>query len=628
MIKYGFSHIFLYNKNVMKIKKLNFSDITSNPIDNFYLKFKKELPGLIDNIFKGYYEKNKNESLKYSQSIKNIEQNLNDLKAKKKELKITAKKAENVFIIIGCVFIVGFFFLKKFKENRKVIKQFNDYKKGILNLNSELENEKKLAIQKFFYNFNLSNCIEEIANQFGLRYRNYLFKNEYDIINNHLKPLWIDNVHVYLYKTSPIVDISYKLLEIRDVTTSNSETYSYTDTVYEDGQYRTVVRTEVLTAYHHEPTPFIEDYENLMYLTHFNPDLNFNINNKKYLKFENNDFSKAYKINNTEKSLTAPMLEFFTIKSQEDYTNWYKQNNKKIIPNFSKFGNVIDITNASYKFNSDINKDLNNFSLINFNDNIENNINKFKDILNEYFENLLNSITYGLLSPMISREAYSSKDNNYRISNVQTDDNTILNEKIDYNELDFYSIVSKIYKPSFISFLSNTPKKPEWISIQKVSKYDEYFLIDCFINSYRSENLSESVLVSGNSGSHYIDVPFERFYEIKERKQIFFIPIESKNIPNFSISHTLSFIFGKNNPDFANSWLKNVPFWTNSMSYFKESKNQEIIDIINTISKNLPNSISILKIDEGIAIINNNVNADNNQFIDIIKKTVYRLKNL
>lgn len=612
----------------MKIKSINYNNVTINPIENFYNKLKNELPILIDDLFKGYYEKYKDESINYSNYIKNIDNNLINLKRKRKELKITLRKIQNIFIILGCGFLVGFFFLKKYKENRKIIKKFNDFKNNIINSNSELENEKKLSLERFFYEFNLTNFFKQISNQMGLGYRNYLYKKEYEIISKNLDPLWIDNAHVFLYKTSPIIDLSYKILDIRDVTTSSSRTFSYTDHIYEDGRYKTVIRNETLTAFHNEPTPFIDDYENLMFLTNFQPNFNFTIKNKKFLKLENDNFSKIYKINNNENIENAYFYEFFTVKAQEDYVNWYKLNNKKIIDNFSKNEHVIDITMTSYSYNSVLNRELNNFSLIDFSDNIENNINKLKSIIKEYFENLLNSMTYPLISPMINREAFNSKDYNYRIFNNLTDDNKILNEKIDYNYLDFYSIITKIYKPNFINFIKSIPKKPEWINIQNVNKYEDYYLIDCYINSYDSKHLIDTVLVSGRSGTHYIDVPYEKFYPIKEHKQIFFIPIEVKNIPNFSISHFLNFTISSNNSKFVNSWLNGIPFWTNNINYFDQTKNQEIIDVVKTISKNLPISISIMKIEEGIAIINNNINDNNKEFIDIIKKTIYRLSNL
>lgn len=120
MIKYEIILIFfLYNNVVMKIKSINYNNVTINPIENFYNKLKNELPILIDDLFKGYYEKYKDESINYSNYIKNIDNNLINLKRKRKELKITLRKIQNIFILLGCGFLVGFFFLKKYKENRK-----------------------------------------------------------------------------------------------------------------------------------------------------------------------------------------------------------------------------------------------------------------------------------------------------------------------------------------------------------------------------------------------------------------------------------------------------------------------------------------------------------------------------
>lgn len=619
---------FFYNINIMKDKKLNYSAITVDPIQNFYENLSQKLPTIIDNLFNSYFENNKAESNKYEQFANNIEKNNIDLKNKKKSLKINSILTQNIFISIGFPFLIGFAFWKKFQSNRKIIKEFKNYKSAIQNNNTELETNKKISLYNFFYNFNLINIIKNISNDLGLNYRNYLFKNEYDIINEFLKPLWIDNAHVFLYKSSPIIDISFKLLNIRNVTTSKSNSYTYSDCVYQNGEYKTVIRSETLTAYHHEPTPFIDDYENLLFLTHFGKELNFTINNKPYLKFENDQFAKIFKINNINDSIDTNMLSFFTIKAQEDYVEFYKKNNKKLLNSFSKNGEVIDITNDSYHFNTNINSSLNIFHELNVTSKILDNINNLKTTLTNYFQELLKSITYPLISPMISREMYNNKDNNYRISNNQFDEFDNSNQSLKIDEINFYSILYKVFKPNFIYFLKHNPKRSPWLTINFVNKIDDYYFIDCYLNSYMSKELIDSISVSGRSGTHIIDVPYEKFYEIKEKKSLFFIPLEISKIPNFSISKNIDFSIFKNREDLSTSWLSKIPFFANNINYFLESKNEDLNNIIKTISKNLTFDISISKVDEGIIIINNNVDTNNTEFIDIIKNTVYKLKNL
>lgn len=117
------------------------------------------------------------------------------------------------------------------------------------------------------------------------------------------------------------------------VTTSNAIQVPYIDFetyTTSNGQLATrrVTRYETLVGYHNEKTPFFDDKHFQILKTNFKPEFNFTTNLKtksdktkikNFIMFENKEFSKKMRITNDKNEISAELLEFFTIKSQEDY---------------------------------------------------------------------------------------------------------------------------------------------------------------------------------------------------------------------------------------------------------------------------------------------------------------------
>ena len=594
-------------------KKIDVNQVTLDPIQNFNKLIIDQIPNIIDKYFSDYLSSNKNVYDQYNDYDNKISQNYVDIQSKKRELKIIKRKVENFFIGTGFCFIIGLIWFKKYKNNKLIIQEFNTYENKLKQKNKKYEKSKKTCIKQFFYNFDFNKIIDYFCQNVGIQYNNYLSNDEYAFLLKLFGFKFISCCNKYFYKTSPIYDFSYYKLNYRIVTTQKSCQYTYpVQYTRSDGSTYVGTATETLTAYHSENTPFLDYENNIIFLTNFDKELSFSFGNKKYLKLENNQFNKIYKLNNNSNNINTSLLQFFTIKSQEDFVNWYIYKNKSVNLNFSKSKNILKIGSYDCSFNHFINE-LNIYNLFNLSNNIANIFSEIKDNVISYFTNLIDSITMPLLSSTINREMYSSTNQNYKIfTNYDSKINTDVIHSYEY-------LLSKLNKNEIIRFISNTPKKESWINIINVECINNIYYLKCQLESFYSKRLYDSVMVSGASGSHIIQVPYDKFYPIKEIKNIVHIPFINTSMPSFAITKNIKFnIFSSLKDDALKPFAK-FNLWTNNLNYFSQNLNNvSLIEFLSNINSFIEDNISLFKDDSGYFIINNYPDKLNNEKIDNI----------
>ncbi len=526
---------------------LDFVEITNDPIVNLYDKSISKLNGYIDDFFDDYLKQN-NESIDKINNFKSILFSKNKaLYQTKLERKITKRKVTNFFIGLSFILIFGFFFINKFKENRKVIKEYKAYEKQQYDEMFDLNNQKENLVRWVFSFFDYDLAINSILNRIGFKTVNtydenlikelsskFLFSNEDDIVT-------IKSYLSLVYKNTPIYDLAFYKRNFRDVVTSKTESFPYRATetyTTSNGSigFRVVTRYEHLTAYHTENTPFVDENNFLILKTNFIKDLNFITfsPNKKYVEFENKEFTKKFKVSflDHENKTNSEILQYFTIKAQEDYLKW-DNNFKGDIPQLIKNGNMLIVPSKHNPVFIDLKSKINYLSSISIEEQVNTNINKLKaDILN-YLSDLLKRITTSIISPVINREWYNNK-NNYVIGNFDHNENT---PSIGNNYL--LSILNRL---EYFSFKQNAPSRPSWLKVDSNIRSNGVNFMKIKNCSYRHEDLIDFVQVSGfHVGIKTIAVPFKRFFYIEENKNVVHIENTNKSkLIDFVISHRMN----------------------------------------------------------------------------------------
>ena len=526
---------------------LDFTDITNDPITNLYDKSISKLNVYIDDFFDDYLKQN-NESIDKINNFKSIIFSKNKaLYQTKLERKITKRKVTNFFIGLYFILIFGFFFINKFKENRKVIKEYKAYEKQQYDEMFDLNNQKENLVRGVFSFFDYDLAINSILNRIGFKTVNtydenlikelsskFLSSNKEDIVT-------IKSYLSLVYKNTPIYDLAFYKRNFRDVVTSKTESFPYRATetyTTSNGSigFRVVTRYEHLTAYHTENTPFVDENNFLILKTNFIKDLNFTTfsPNKKYVEFENKEFTKKFKVSflDHENKTNSEILQYFTIKAQEDYLKW-DNNFKGDIPQLIKNGNMVIVPSKHNPVFIDLKSKINYLNSISIEEQVNTNINKLKaDILN-YLSDLLKRITTSIISPVINREWYNNK-NNYVIGNF------------DHNE-DIPSIgnnylLSILNRLEYFSFKQNVPSRPSWLKVDSNIRSNGVNFMKIKNCSYRHEDLIDFVQVSGfHVGIKTIAVPFKRFFYIEENKNVVHIENTNKSkLIDFVISHRMN----------------------------------------------------------------------------------------
>ncbi|MCF0218052.1 MAG: hypothetical protein HUJ42_03375 [Malacoplasma sp.] len=616
--------------------KFNYTNVTLNPIENFYEFINKTINDVIMNYFSTFAKENLKEIEEAKKLTDNITLDNQSILNKKKELKYVSNMWRYWTIFVCFFLIIGVFFIKPFKNAKQKINEFRAFQNA---KNADIENYKN---QRFY-------LVKLLFSTLSLKQIIYSCFEQYGIIAHELIPATTilkalrNNCFIDVlcgiggfYKSNPFYDVVVRSLIWRDIVTSRSQSFYYTTTeTYMDSEghlrTRVVTRTETLTAYHHEMTPFIENQNMLIYATNFEPSFSFSTNNAKLNKdlvLENPEFSKNYKIElyTSKDNLMFNkqcLNQFFTIKAQEDYLTWYHKNNGKV-EKLVKLKGMMLVENNSFDFsnlyllnqnflNTDFLFDGKEYSLDYY-------INKIKNSVTNYFRKISNLLTLPLLSPVINREWYQLGKKEYLISENYAD---FLDNKTSI-EIDPLYAIYRFFGDKIVWFLTNIPKKNPWFSLFQVNKLAKDVIeYNYQLNSFYSKILTDFVKVTGQHvGTKIIPVPYERFYFFSEPKTLlqllFNNSLNIKIIVNNSCK-TLIFKDDFKDANFAQECV-NLGIWTDQIEVLEklEYRDKLIQKFKQFKQLNVNNQLSLIIDNIGVYLILNSPFENKSELIQLL----------
>ncbi|MDE5841871.1 MAG: hypothetical protein K2H11_02710 [Malacoplasma sp.] len=653
---------FIINPNIKSLKKeknfgdlddfnvknfqINHSALTNNPINLFYDHISLAINEVVDDFFKIQFSKNNARVNEINNLTNEIKESQLSIISKKKELKYTKRMWIHFLTIFSFITIIGLFFIKKFKQNYKVIKEYREFK-----------NKKEMHIDKLCNNrfdlmhaavatFSLSDVYRYCYKRFGFQFNELIPSSEILKILNNRESIDIKLGIGGLYKNTPFYDIVARRLAWRDVITSASASFPYRTTeFYTDSngktRTRTVTKYETLTGYHTEKTPFIENDNIFLFYTNFEPELSFDalINGKnkksKDFIFENPDFEKAYKIQvwgdlKNDLGLGQKLNQFFTIKAQEDYLKWFRKENT-IKFNCSKIGSVIAVFTNSLNFDSLLNMNLtiDNLGVLENNRNVDFNeiISRVKIQVFNHFQRLTSMMQLPLLAPAINREWYKHNSNNYMIANYHDDG---FEDFENAKKIDMSYIMNRFLDYKYLWFCCNKkPAKPIWFQHLNSTTSNSIVYSSYMMNSFWSRRLIDPVLVVGiHVGAKVINVPFERFYFFQEKKHLAFNYFKNKT--------NVRFVITPNNRNFINPLyyddlnfgksMANLGFWINYPDWFENFEfKDKLIEIIKKFHEfNKEGQFTLVLDQYGCYVVSNRYDTK----IDFIEKILKEVQNL
>lgn len=640
------------------IKKINLENIVENPYDNFYKNIIDDLDIAIDEYIKSEMSDNNFDLARQERLSTKIKSNLEEIKNFKRKNKINLKKTQNFLIKIGFFLLVGFFFFKKYKLNKSIIKEFKQLTNNLINENEDAKERIILTNKKSFSSINIFVFLSQYFNQKGIEKLTTL--RDFEIkktLTNYKKNLGQKTEIVELkgvqfeIRTNTVYDVLSRELSFRYVSWTRSETYPYSAIetyVNSNGSLstRTVTRYETLTALHEELTPFIDEENSIIYKTNFDKKLSFKTkgsSNTKSINFENKDFSKSYKIWDANDRIA--LNSFFTIFAQENYYKWFTiskdfyyfekfLDNIMIYPYLPK--NRYNLDNQHYFLKMlNINKNSSDYLLSNKELTTFNQMYDFiKQQIGNYINKIADATILPLCSPVIAREYYR-KNKNYMILNNYKNFNE---EQKNEERTDYFPhvniIINKFGDNLFFNFLKHDPKKPIWLESKEswVVDFDTKlmkFKLD--LKSFRVEHLLEYVTVVGtNVGTKTIQVDYDRFFPINEIKDSFYLPIK-KEIENYILINNkldINKIYFED--DESKNYLKLNKIWSNNPTKITSESELENLKIINDNFKNLT---SISNIDASLSIDNEGIYILCNQEVpknveENIKSFMLKIKNI
>ena len=618
-------------KESKNINKINWSNVSVDPINNLYKLSISNIDKAIDNYFYSYIEDNKqiyDANLDLKSQVDDL---TNQLENYKRSKKIRSKKVLKGFLIFLMILIIGLLFLPYYKKLNKELTDFSLYQNKTLNEIDILNHKAQLKSRQFILGLNLQDMLTSILTDMGISFKNdtYKYVNEQFYYSNK-EFVDFKTYFSFKFKNTPVLNVVAKYLRFRNITTSASLSFPYTETVvvYVNGQNETKKETryETLTGFHNEKTPFIDEENDLIILTNFRPDIKFWTNSNKYISFENKEFSKQLKVSNHENKINEELLQFFTIKAQEDYLKFIdtiKTNNLF----FEKYSNFFRIKMDNKLENSFYNNKFNFDNDVNHLQNLNMSLNSIKTRLNRYLNQLITATTVPFISPVVNREWFEL-NKPYKIGNHDFS----LEQKD--NEIDYNYLISKYARPESLYFVNNRADKTPFVSNVSVKKNKQFVDIMFTLNTFKSKKMIDNVTVVGiHVGPKVIPVPYVRYFERYEVKQIFYLKKTTKyQIPNMIISKktNLSY-FDFDNPNKNENLAKllicnPIKFLTYNVD---ANKDNLLKDIIARIQKTIDLDFVVEVDQEGFAIIansdiENDLNLDMDKYDEITKK----LKNI
>ena len=654
------------NKNY---ENIDYSKIAINPIENFNNLILKSLDEVIKKELNLELKQSQVDTSQIDAYTKKIFLTQQEIISEKKAKNINKRYVINSIIAFFFILIIGLFFIPIFKKNLNIIKEFKKCKNDKTKTISTFKNERFQLIKSIFSTINIEDLIINIFKNFNIQSSNYFATNDIKnvLIKKYKNFLDLGSGIKGIIKNSPFYYVTVREHNIKNVSTSNTVLFPYTRyETFTDSNGRVsrelVTDYEALTAYHSEPTPFIDHYSELIYKTNFLPELHVTSNNKFYDKkilLENKEFIHQYKINDISNNIVKTK-EFFTIKTQENFVNWFKNQKGDIYPfekylntfivskdnnkknNISDFESDIDKSNKpskfdlktqfknsfiyqktiaihkdnDYKTNNDLKLIVSNSNMIHNSEDfdLKSAINNVFIYLKEYFEHLIKMLQLPLLVPGISREWYQ-ENGNYLIANNFDSNLTNINEIGTY---DIQNVLMQLINNNWIKFSSNKKiDRPIWVELKNFEQISNSSCISStfVIKSYKSKVKVDYVPVAGiNVGTKIIPVKYRKFYNIKETKAFIYMPFSSETTNCIVYGKPVTNLMHKSvyeNKEFANAILKEK-IWTNNPSWLENISNRDeflvLIKKINAINDkfNLDLVFQINKV--GLCIVLNNTN--------------------
>ena len=617
--------------------KLNFQNIAVNPVESFYQEISNNLDKIVDDFFEDKKISNQYDQNKVNEIENAIYEKRSEIESEYNRLKIGKIKIINFTIVFSCFLLVGLFFLSFYFKNKTIINEFEKFNKNKLLEIEELKISKNYEIYKCFSTLMLKDICCYVFNKLGISTIDYL---NHDLLkNNFIQSDSLIDIYSGIYgifKNTPFYDVCYRELKYYDIKTSNTVSFPYLTTisVFEDGKYvtKTVTEYETLTAIHVEPTPFIEKKNILVCETNFLKELTI-VNNfsgyNKNIMLENKEFINTVRVGyNIEEE--QKLLEFFTIKSQEDFVKWYNLQNGLVF-NFQKDKNVFRVFNNDYKIDvfDKLNQTFDNFITQLHENEIEFNVilEKLKQLVVTYFIRWSKMMQLPLLVPGIAREWYR-KNGNYLIANSSD----LEVERIDnIDEIEPIEICNKFLDSKFITFNSDvTLARPIWFENAKTVKdKNNCYITKVIANSYYCQKLIDNVVVFGlHVGSKIIPVAYEKFFDIQQEKLLMFFKNFKKSDNQFIINKNMNHlidVYQYQNKDLGNEILKSN-IWTNNPKWLESSTSKDnILEIANSFNlfNKRYNLNGTLRIDEyGIYLFIDNVSEINETIIQQLSNKI------
>lgn len=624
-------------ENNVKDYKLNFTSITVNPIENFYSHIAKSLDEVLEDFFHQKFLSNKTHIDEIQVLTKKINEDKQAIIDKKKELKYNSRLWANGFIIFSFCLIIGIVFIKIFKDNLAAIKEFKKFRDEKNQIIYETTNKRFALIFYAVSTIILKDIYKYVFGRYGIKISEKIPAGRLIKFLNNKNVIDVHSGISGKFKNTPFFDVIFRSLVWENVVTSRSQSYPYTVMVtrYDSNNrpytaYET--RYETLTAYHNEMSPFIYRTNSLVLLTNFEKDFCFFLSpgSEKKPFLENKNFTDRYVVqtpsNNQDYIEKQNISQFFTIKAQEDYVNWFNLNNGQIFC-LEKNYNAFIVNNGNYRIDSlhKMNYTIDDVGFLenSVNVDLEETKRRLKWFVSGYFEKFTKMIQMPLLSPTINREWYT-KDNQYHIA----DEMDNFDNKDDQDEFDDLYIVYRFLEKNFYWFNNQKrPDKPIWFNFINKSKSKNITYYEYMMNSFWSEILVDFVSVCGvHVGVKIIPVPYRRFYALKESKflaHMNFKGVEGKEIMTCPTFKSLLSESQYSNADFANTIQQNF-IWTSDPTWLENLKNvNQLISILgNFNSINKQGQMSLIIDEYGAYVLSNvkelSLNKDVEKILDNI----------
>lgn len=606
--------------------KINFDNISSDPINNVSTHIEKNIKEIIENFFNDEFEETRPNYKLINDYNNKIIECKNEIRKRKNDDLIIKREFNNLIIFFLFFFLIGFIFWNSYKKNETVI---NDFIEFYLDKNKEIQEltrMKNIAIFSSFSTVTLRDIYYYVFEKLGIQIAANIESKEIIKLINDDEILDVYCGVCGTFKNTPFYDVIIRKLRYEEVVWNSTKTFTCNIEEMNKNSNKTIDRnaignTQNVTASFTVLTPFIEKKNLLLFKTNFLKELVLSSNNINYqddFLLENKDFIEAFKVinfsNNQEK-----LSQFFTIKAQDDFVKWYKKENGKVF-NFVKKNNLFVVKNHTFFLSTleEMNKTLD--SLISVKD-VENlNLEHIKNVLKEkainYFIKFAKMIQLPLMIPGISREWYR-ESGKYLIG--QSSDFEI--QKIDnIKKIDLLDILNKFLDKKYFWFNSKyIPKKPIWITLDSSKKINSCNVAFVKINSFYEINLEETVTttLSEHMGEQTVDVPYVKYVKFDEDKIILNYFRYKKTKTQYIVTDKINLLIFENhylNNDLFKK-VKKLSFWTNNPSEFENSLNKDKILNMAKQFNDINNKYKLeaaLKIDEyGLYItINNTINVN------------------